>query len=100
MIATAFGLSALVTVITGQHWRHARRRGSPLIAVDSRLAVVQWYPSHPPINRGASINHGNVTEVADVRVAAPSPGLVAPGPARGGRANSARRLTIEAAVDL
>jgi hypothetical protein len=54
----------------------------------------------PLIHRQARINHGNVTEAADVPVATQGLRLVAYRPGRGNRANSARRLTIEAAVDL
>src|SRR5208283_861840 len=38
------GLPLLVAAVTVRHWRHARRRGSPVIAVDPGVAVVQWYP--------------------------------------------------------
>ncbi len=46
----------------------------------------RWFSGTPaPINRGASIHHGNVAEAADVRVAAPSARLMARRPGRGGR---------------
>jgi hypothetical protein len=40
----------LVTAITRHHWRHARRRNSPVIVVDPGLGVDWWYPSttHQP----------------------------------------------------
>ena len=57
------------------------------------------------IRHEAWIHHENVAKEADVRVATPRLGLVAPWPGRGEHANSAtirpaRRLTIDVTANL
>ena len=69
-------LVTAVTAATVHHWRHARRRGSPVSVVIRVLRLIEGTGMHR-IDHVARINRAKVTEAADVRGAAPSPGLVA-----------------------